>query len=927
MKQSTCRHITILVMASWLTACGLAMSNAERMESAYSSMDAGEYRAAVIQLRSVLLEDPDHVQARLALAKVMLGLHDLPTAEKELARAIELGGPAIDIERLHFGILAAKGDYAELLDAFGRNEPVLPATEVLDLRGQALLGLRNGPAAEKTFNEWLQLEPGSADARVGLAKARALQGSPEEAIEILDAVLAEDPGHSAGWLALGNIHYGLRDYTSAAASFRQSIETSKAETHVLRHVFALLGLSDCELILGDAAAARESVAALSQIAPGMPETVLQRARVLQLEGDHVAAGRELIELLNADPNDMRIMMLLATNQWRAGNIYQAQEYLNRIVAVAPQNIRARKMLGQIELQQQHTSVALALLEPLLDESEDDTELLGLLAIADMQRGKSDLAMNRLRAAAELGSGSAQSVIQLAEGYVRTAQPQKAIEILAEYPASSTGLFQREQVLLAAYRDAGQLPEAIALAEALVENNAENVRALELAARFYMSQEMFSEARSVLGQSLELAPRNMQSRLMLAKLDLNQSRLESASQNFQAVFDADMKNLTASLGLVQVALEQGNRERALDLLERTYVQYPTESLPALVLANLYLEDGRVRDATDVASSIADGDIRELSVVRSVGRIFFEAGDARSAQKQFEIALERSPQSVVLLLDLTRSLMRQRKFGDAMLVTERAIEADPSSVPARVLQVLTMIQLNQLPGAEQRIVALAEAHPDDPSVALAHGEVLAARRNYAAAVTAFRTAAEKGAGLNAVIRETQVRIAGGDDPYPERVLENWIAVNDDDLDARKALAELYQHQGKRGAALEAYAGLAADYPDDAVVRNNLALEYQFAGDIERALEHAEIARKRMPQSGSIADTLGWIYRDLGDYSNSVKHLREAVRLSPGNPTIEYHLAATLADAGAEEEAREILAALLQDNAAFPSRSDAEELHARL
>ena len=84
----------------------------------------------------------------------------------------------------------------------------------------------------------------------------------------------------------------------------------------------------------------------------MEETILQRARVYQLEGDYVAAGRELIELHNAVPEDVRILMMLATVQWRAGNIYQAQEYLSRAVSLEPGNVRARKLLAQIELQQQ-----------------------------------------------------------------------------------------------------------------------------------------------------------------------------------------------------------------------------------------------------------------------------------------------------------------------------------------------------------------------------------------------------------------------------------------------------------------------------------------------------------------------------------------------------------------------------------------------
>lgn len=925
--RSMWRQMTLLAAAVWLASCGLATSNAERMEAAHASIAEGEYRAAVIQLRSVLVSDPDNAEARLTLANVLLGLNDLETAEKELERATELNAPPLEIERMHMRLLAARGDFTELLAALARDELVLPHSEVLSLKGEALNGLRNGPAAERVYREWLQLEPGSADASVGLAKARALQGEPDEAITLLEEVVAADSEHSNAWLALANIRYGLHDYEQAAADYRRSIASGQPEAQQMRHVFALLGLSDCELLLGDAAAARKTVTELSQYAPGLAETVLQRARVLQLEGAYAAAGRELVKLLNENPNDERIMMLLATIQWRSGNIFQAQEYLNRIVTLAPQNVRARKMLGQIELQQRNPSLALEMLEPLLEENSADSELLGLLAIADIQRGESNLALGRLRAAAELDSGNAQAAIQLAEGYVRTGQPEKAVEILADRPLSPREPYARERVLLAAYRDLGREEEALAEADRLLAAYGENIRALELVARFYLSLEKFDEARTLLTRSLELVPNNVPSRLMLAQLDLSQSRHAEASKNFQSVFDADSRNLTASLGLIQVAFEKGERDRARDLLERTFVQHPGESLPALVLANVYLEDGRRADAANVAASIADADVRDLSVVRSVGRIFFDAGDFERAREQFEIAIERSPRSVVLMLDLTRTLMRQRKYADAVSLTERIIELDPSSIPARVLQVLSLIPLGQLDIAEQRAMSLEESYPEDPSVALALGEVLAARRDYARAAAAFRTAAAKGAGLNAVVREVQVRIAAGGDPAPESALQDWIARNNNDVEARKVLAELYQRQGKRDEAQRAYVSLAEEYPEDPVIQNNLAVELQFAGDLERALKHAQIARSLRPQSGSIADTLGWIYRGLGDYANGVKHLREAARLSPGNETITYHLAATLADAGADAEARELLAELLRRETQFQLRGEAEKLLAQL
>jgi putative PEP-CTERM system TPR-repeat lipoprotein len=662
-------------------------------------------------------------------------------------------------------------------------------------------------------------------------------------------------------------------------------------------------------------------------APNLPETLLQRARVFQLEGDFQSAGRELTKLFNREPDDLRIMFALAANQWRAGNIYQAQDYLTRIVTLSPENTRAKRLLAQVQLQQKNTNLAVEILEPMLAQNSGDAELLGLLAIADMQRGQTGLALDHLRTATELDPENTGAAIQLAEGYVIAGNPENAVEILVGLPVSSLAPFSREKVLLSAYRDLGRLDEARALVAGLVDDHGNNFEALQLAARFYVNIKEYGEGREILQQLIQISPRSSQAKLMLAKLDLTQSRQASASKHFQDVFEDDSTNLTAILGLVQIALENGETGQALGLLERAVSLHPLEPVPALVLADLYLRGGRAQDAVMIAESLADLKFDDVGVVRSVGRVFFEAGHLQQAQEQFAIAVAREPGSVALMLDLTRALMSSGNYAEALDVSQQAIDVDPTSMPARILQVLTMIRLGQLDAAHERAIALVKDRPDDPAAALARAEVLAAREDYSNAVQAFRDAAEKGAGLNAVLRETQVRMAWGADEVPEFPLVDWIDGHGGDYEAKKSLAEIYQQQGKRDAARGTYIELLVDAPDDPVVLNNLAVELQLVGDLARALRHAQRANKLNPHSGAIADTLGWIYRDMGDHQNSIKFLREANRLLPGNKDVLYHLAAALADAGVTGEAREILINILQAPGSFASLAEAEKLLASL
>ena len=126
------RKLLLVLVTSLLMSCGLVTSPEEKMAAASASVEDGDYRAAVIQLRNVLVDNPDNIEARLALAKVMIDLADLPTAEKELQRAIDLGAAPLEIERVHLSLLAAKGDYPEVLAALASDDIALPDAEQLE---------------------------------------------------------------------------------------------------------------------------------------------------------------------------------------------------------------------------------------------------------------------------------------------------------------------------------------------------------------------------------------------------------------------------------------------------------------------------------------------------------------------------------------------------------------------------------------------------------------------------------------------------------------------------------------------------------------------------------------------------------------------------------------------------------------------------
>ena len=163
-------------------------------------------------------------------------------------------------------------------------------------------------------------------------------------------------------------------------------------------------------------------------------------------------------------------------------------------------------------------------------------------------------------------------------------------------------------------------------------------------------------------------------------------------------------------------------------------------------------------------------------------------------------------------------------------------------------------------------------------------------------------------------------------PGRRLSDWLRDYPEDLPARAMNAIFLEQEGRTDQAIAEYERVLAAGQPDAVMSNNLAFLYFQKGD-PRAESLAREAYRLAPTNGAIADTLGWILVKKGSQDEGLRVLREAATHAPGEPEIQVHLAEALVEAGRNDEARAILAKLLDGGKEFAGRQRAQELMRRI
>mgnify|MGYP001582030747 CR=1 FL=1 len=190
LKCSSYRRLALVITSSLLlSACGLALSDEDRLDRAAEAAAAGDHQAAMIDARDVLRRDPSNARARTLLGQSSLTVGDAASAEKEFQRAIELG---VDPSTLHVPLVTAmvmQGKYQEALDA-GVDESLdsVDAGTLRRLRGDALQGLQQPGEARREYELALAEDASNVRAQLGIAATYLREGNAAQARSNLDSI-------------------------------------------------------------------------------------------------------------------------------------------------------------------------------------------------------------------------------------------------------------------------------------------------------------------------------------------------------------------------------------------------------------------------------------------------------------------------------------------------------------------------------------------------------------------------------------------------------------------------------------------------------------------------------------------------------------------------------------------------------------------
>ena len=896
-------------------------------EDALTRFEKKDHKGAIVQLKNAIKLDRKLLPVHVLLGRALLANHEIVAAQVAFDEALKLGVNRAEVVVPLARAILAQGKRQPLLDDPRFATAGLPSGVRLDLllllaAAQADLG--RPKEALKAIEEARAINPASPDTWLAEVPIRIRARQFAEAVAAADKALALSPGSADAVYLRGSVSHTQGNLAQAAATYTKALEMNPA------HIESLLARAGIALDQYRGADAKKDLAEARRLQPKEPRALYLGAVLADREGDGKSARAALSELTNLlDPvpiefmrYQQQVLILGGLAHHGLGEREKAKPYLEAVQREQPGS-PVSKLLGQIHLADNNTDRAIESLEGYLRNFPTDAQALSLLASAHMSQGRHARAAQIMRDALKVKDRpELRSILGLS--LIRGGRNQDATAELEAAFSKDPNQVQAGAALVGLYLSDKKTKKAIDTAEALVKRLPAQPGLHNLLGTARAQAGDAVKARAAFEQAIKLDPSFIDPQLNLARLDIAARQPEPAVARLNAILKANDKHIETLIEAGQLYAQRGRTEEATRLLTRAAdLSTAAGDLQAgFALFEFHLRGGRIAAAQEAAKRLSAKAPEDVTVLLASARIALAAKNPEAARPVLanaaRLANFDAPQ-------LTKIALLQIGAGDAKAAAytlSKAVQGDPGHLPAQALLADAEIQLGDLAAAEKRARDIVQRHP---KLAVGHallGDLAAARGQGPAAQEAYRRAQQIEPSSSNLMRLYRT-LAPKDLAGATAMVEQWLKLHPQDAAVRRLQADYLARSGNMTAARASYEQLFKLSPNNADALNNYAHVLLALNDNPGAAKAAAAAMTAKPETPHIIGTAGWVAFKSGQIDRALQLLRDARLRDPNNSDTRYYLAAALASAGRNSEAREELKTALLGGTGFANAKDAQEL----
>ena len=894
--------LAAVAAAALLVACGDSKDPQALVASAREYLAKNDHAAAIIQLKNALQADVNSAEARFLLGRALLASGDAAGAAVELRKARDLKYPDNEVVPLLARAMLEQGQAKLANDQFDdlRLDDPKAQAELKVTLANAYVARGLPDQVEAAVKAALEARPDHPGARVLQARLLAGKRDVDGAMKIVDEVIAQYPQDDGAWKFKADLLLAARDDRDGALDAYR-----KAAGFNPRNLEAHAGALAVLFTRNDAEQVKPQLEQLKKVYPRHPQTRYFEAQLAFLQRDFKAAKDLVGPLVQATPDNVRVLQLAGAVELQAGSPLQAETYLSRALQLAPGLPLARRLLTQAYLRSGQADKALETIGPALRVPNADAGVVALAAEANLLAGNTKEASELFARAAKLNPADIRSRSAVALADISSGKAADGFEQLEALAAEDKTGTTADMALISAHLLRREYEPALKAIAGLEKKQPDKPLAHNLRGRVQLAMKNTDAARASFEQALKLDPVYFPAAAALAALDLADKKNDAARARFQGILAKEPKNVPALLALAELSARTGGtKDEVGKLLADAVAADPAAVRPRLLLVEHHLRQNDTRAATTVAQAGVAAQPNSPELLDALGRVQMAANDHQQALATFNKLASLQPQSPQPHLRVAGVQLAMKNETGARQSLDRALRLTPNLVPAQQQLIALDMAAKKPADALATARTVQRQRPGEPVGFVFEGDIQAAQRNFDAAAGAYRTALAKAPNQS----ETAVKLhstlrAANKTADAERFSQTWLKDHPKDARFLFHLGDLVLFQRDYAGAEARYRATLEVNPDNAIALNNVAWTMARQGK-PGALEYAEKANRLAPNQPVFMDTLGYVLSEAGQHDRAIEVQQKAIAAQPQTHMYKLTLANIYIKAGRKADAEKTL-----------------------
>ena len=858
------RTVLALVIGATFTLAGCNEPTAtESVAKGENMLAKDDFRAAGIEFKAALQQDPKHVDARIGLAKIALENRDFSGAITELERARdfkqEQGGSVDEINALISRAAHRSEEDYTLMELSGEGEPEIAYYQLIRLTTDNKL-----EESQTLFNTISKKDSPFTD--LSRVLVTAIEFSAEKAMELM-------PTSTEGFDEVQLAEYSL---LSSGIAIRNG-DIGKAIESLKAYYDLNPGDYERALQLSHMMVEEKRYEEAEPIVKTLVELFPQHGMITELNAiiayekeDFETAISSASASIVADPNKVMPRLIASYSAESTGDSETALENLEFVIDRLPEDHPAQRLYIKLKAETGDLDEVAEKALSLSDLSSIDTPLLTTLGLEMLRSGDVDSAKKFAKKAESLGAEgegrSALGLLQLSVG------DEDAFSNLEEAFSNNPESKVVGDNLATAYLAAERYEDAFALGEKWISNG-KVVEGNMLKGVSAARMGEYSNARDIFNAVLEQVPQHF-----MARAGMLETQVQLGDFNKAAALFEEWVVQEGMAGLFRNYLAATRSERNPEEVESVINHFDklidsgkvTTQRASLMSGQAHYLVGNIEQSKYRLDQVKDGYLKTPDfylLKATVSERLEQHNDAIDAYRAWH---EMSPTLPVPVIGHVRVLAKLGQFDDAITVLDAAMPEFENQLPGRIMRMQLLIAKRDWGQLNTDFIRLPDEIQETPFGKAVKGVLSVRKGNFKAAKD----------------------IAPLLDDYPNEDFLRWTVAG---------YSEVPELRGQILPLLEKY---TSNNPGSAVAWFMLGNEYAGNGDFDKAITPYKKVAKITPNNALVLNNLAYTELKIGRANDAVKHAAQAVKASPDQGSFVETLGSALIETGKPDEAVNVM-----------------------